>query len=208
MKTLNLLAESSVAGELHDQAGDFQFRSAPPYESGTEMTREQVESLGRKLQLMVSYLVWLRERIPKAGIPIADPLHQSVMKAEIALRDLAVKLHYMSCAGGVGKPTDSDCPSESRSRVFVTYAASARRNVRNAASAQILTRAVRRSRRAGVADIRRHAGWGDPAEVIIETAQQFHVDAIVAGRRGRGRLTGLILGSARVVPDLQSQRRA
>jgi nucleotide-binding universal stress UspA family protein len=68
-------------------------------------------------------------------------------------------------------------------------------DVLDAMSAQILTRAVRRSRRAGVADIRRHAGWGDPAEVIIETAQQFHVDAIVAGRRGRGRLAGLILGS-------------
>jgi len=62
---------------------------------------------------MVSYLVWLRERMPKSGLPIVDPLYQSMMKAEHALRDLAVKLHYMSCAGGVGKPPDTDCPSES-----------------------------------------------------------------------------------------------
>ncbi len=38
-------------------------------------------------------------------------------------------------------------------------------------------------------------GAGDPAEVLIDTAKRKHADAIVAGRRGRGRLAGLLLGS-------------
>ncbi|MGT2467477.1 universal stress protein [Mesorhizobium atlanticum] len=49
--------------------------------------------------------------------------------------------------------------------------------------------------KAGVSVIHTQSGWGDPAEVIIEFAQREKVDAIVAGRRGRGRLTGLLMGS-------------
>jgi nucleotide-binding universal stress UspA family protein len=60
---------------------------------------------------------------------------------------------------------------------------------------QILAHARQRAERAGVSDIRLEAGWGDPAEVIIETARRQQADAIVMGRRGRGRLTGLLLGS-------------
>lgn len=62
-------------------------------------------------------------------------------------------------------------------------------------SDQILAHAEERARRAGVSDVHRHAGWGDPAEVIIETAQRLNADTIVVGRRGRGRLAGLLLGS-------------
>jgi nucleotide-binding universal stress UspA family protein len=64
-----------------------------------------------------------------------------------------------------------------------------------ALSDQVLARAKQRAQRAGISDIRVHAGWGDPAEVIIEAARGLRVDAIVMGRRGRGRLAGLLLGS-------------
>ena len=37
--------------------------------------------------------------------------------------------------------------------------------------------------------------WGDPAEAIINTIVEKKFDAIVVGRRGRGRLSGLLLGS-------------
>lgn len=37
--------------------------------------------------------------------------------------------------------------------------------------------------------------WGDPAEVIIDCIVAEKVDAIVVGRRGHGRLAGLLLGS-------------
>jgi nucleotide-binding universal stress UspA family protein len=36
---------------------------------------------------------------------------------------------------------------------------------------------------------------GDAAEAIIEAAGREKADAIVVGRRGRGRLAGLLLGS-------------
>lgn len=64
-----------------------------------------------------------------------------------------------------------------------------------AISNQILWHAKDLAGRAGVADIRTQSGWGDPAEAIIETARREHADAIVMGRRGRGRLAGLLLGS-------------
>lgn len=62
-------------------------------------------------------------------------------------------------------------------------------------SEQVLMDAEQRARRAGVSEVHCHAGWGDPAEVILETAQRLHADTIVVGRRGRGRLAGLLLGS-------------
>jgi nucleotide-binding universal stress UspA family protein len=65
----------------------------------------------------------------------------------------------------------------------------------DALSDQILVHAEQRARLAGVSDVHRHAGWGDPAEVILETAQRLRADTIVVGRRGRGRLAGLLLGS-------------
>ena len=68
-------------------------------------------------------------------------------------------------------------------------------DVLDALSDKILVQAVNRAHRAGVSDVQRHTGWGDPAEVIIETAQHINADTIVLGRRGRGRLVGLLLGS-------------
>jgi nucleotide-binding universal stress UspA family protein len=36
---------------------------------------------------------------------------------------------------------------------------------------------------------------GDPAEVIMTAAREFAADVIVVGKRGQGRLAGLLLGS-------------
>jgi nucleotide-binding universal stress UspA family protein len=62
-------------------------------------------------------------------------------------------------------------------------------------SDQVLAQTKQRAECAGVSDVKVHAGWGDPAEVIIETARREQADAIVMGRRGRGHLAGLLLGS-------------
>jgi nucleotide-binding universal stress UspA family protein len=62
-------------------------------------------------------------------------------------------------------------------------------------SAQVLAHARERAQRIGVSDIHVHPGWGDAATAIIEAAQRQHADAIIIGRRGRGQLAGLLLGS-------------
>ncbi|RWM00953.1 MAG: universal stress protein [Mesorhizobium sp.] len=62
-------------------------------------------------------------------------------------------------------------------------------------SDRLLRQARTVAERAGVSVVHTQSGWGDPAEVIIEFAQREKVDAIVVGRRGRGRLTGLLMGS-------------
>jgi len=60
---------------------------------------------------------------------------------------------------------------------------------------QILTRAMERARKKGALDIESHFFWGDPAEEILEAARKLNSDVVVVGRRGRGRLSGLLLGS-------------
>jgi nucleotide-binding universal stress UspA family protein len=62
-------------------------------------------------------------------------------------------------------------------------------------SSEILKRAKDRAQRIGVSTVKVQAAWGDAAEAIIEAVLREQVDAIVIGRRGRGRLTGLLLGS-------------
>lgn len=62
-------------------------------------------------------------------------------------------------------------------------------------STRILMDARERARRRGVTNIKVQSGWGDAAEAIIDIAGRQALDAIVLGRRGRGRLTSLLLGS-------------
>ena len=65
----------------------------------------------------------------------------------------------------------------------------------DALSQQILAAAKTRIAHLGVSNLQLRVGWGDPAQSIMEIAVRESTDAIVAGRRGRGRLTGLLLGS-------------
>jgi nucleotide-binding universal stress UspA family protein len=59
----------------------------------------------------------------------------------------------------------------------------------------ILKEASERARRLGALGIEGRACDGDPAEMILDVAGKERIDAIVIGRRGRGRLAGLVLGS-------------
>ena len=58
-----------------------------------------------------------------------------------------------------------------------------------------LSEAEHRARRAGITSPKVNLVWGDPAQEIIDAIQREKVDAIVVGRRGHGRLSGLLLGS-------------
>ena len=63
------------------------------------------------------------------------------------------------------------------------------------AANEILDRARKRALRGGVSAVKLQSGWGDPAEVIIDTVRRENPDLLVVGKRGRGRLSGLLLGS-------------
>ena len=60
---------------------------------------------------------------------------------------------------------------------------------------RILLEAKERAGRAGAHKIAIRSGWGDPAEGIIDAARRERSDMLVLGRRGRGKLAGLLLGS-------------
>ena len=52
-----------------------------------------------------------------------------------------------------------------------------------------------RARRLGAQAVETEVRWGDAAGSSIEAAKDRGVDTIVVGRRGRGRLAGLLVGS-------------
>jgi nucleotide-binding universal stress UspA family protein len=62
-------------------------------------------------------------------------------------------------------------------------------------SNQILRAAKTQAERIGVDNIRLESAWGDPTQSIIDAAARGATDALVVGRRGRGQLAGLLLGS-------------
>jgi nucleotide-binding universal stress UspA family protein len=64
-----------------------------------------------------------------------------------------------------------------------------------ASTNKILEQARKRALRAGVAAVKLQTGWGEPAETILDTVRREKADILVVGRRGRGRLSGLLLGS-------------
>ena len=63
------------------------------------------------------------------------------------------------------------------------------------AANKILKQAQKRAIRIGVAAPKLRCGWGDAAETIIDAVRSEKADILVVGRRGRGRLTALLLGS-------------
>jgi nucleotide-binding universal stress UspA family protein len=58
-----------------------------------------------------------------------------------------------------------------------------------------LREARERAERAGAQRVRTLFGWGDAAEEIIGILEREKPGMAILGRRGRGRLTGLLLGS-------------
>lgn len=60
---------------------------------------------------------------------------------------------------------------------------------------QVLERARKRTQRLRMPSVKLRVEWGDPAEVIIDTARREKADMLVVGRRGRGRLSAMLLGS-------------
>ena len=68
-------------------------------------------------------------------------------------------------------------------------------DILEARSREILLRAKEQAESIGVAQIQTISGLGDAAAFILDVAKREAVDMIVVGKRGRGRLAGLLLGS-------------
>jgi nucleotide-binding universal stress UspA family protein len=62
-------------------------------------------------------------------------------------------------------------------------------------AARILAEAKELAANVGPLKVRTCSGSGEVAEGIIDLARREHTDIIVVGRRGRGQLAGLLLGS-------------
>jgi nucleotide-binding universal stress UspA family protein len=68
-------------------------------------------------------------------------------------------------------------------------------DVLEALTAKVLIDAEARARRLGVSRIALRTGSGDVVQSLIDIAAGNSVEMIVLGRRGRGQLAGLLLGS-------------
>lgn len=68
-------------------------------------------------------------------------------------------------------------------------------DILDARSREILSRAKERAQAVGVERIQTAAGLGDAASFILDVAKREAVDMIVVGKRGRGLMAGLLLGS-------------
>lgn len=62
-------------------------------------------------------------------------------------------------------------------------------------AAQVLTPLWAKARSHGVKDVSGDVLYGEPAHEIARYAKDNDVDLVVMGRRGRGRIDGLVLGS-------------
>jgi len=61
-----------------------------------ELTHDQAEGLGRRLQPMIGYVVRFRERLQRRGFTIDHPLYVKLRTAELGLLDVSIALHYAS----------------------------------------------------------------------------------------------------------------
>ncbi len=59
----------------------------------------------------------------------------------------------------------------------------------------VLSHAKTKAQALNLKNVQLVRGWGDAAETIIDLAREGQIDLLIAGRRGRGRLSGLLLGS-------------
>jgi hypothetical protein len=65
---------------------------------------DQAKRLSKALFPLLNYLLRLKTRMEAVGLLPDDKLFGLVRKAHEDVHALSVEVHYLSCAGGVGKP--------------------------------------------------------------------------------------------------------
>lgn len=66
-----------------------------------DVSPEHARQVADKVRPMLAYVGALRRRLELNGFPPDDPLFVSTQRAFDALQELHVRLHYLSCTGGV-----------------------------------------------------------------------------------------------------------
>lgn len=82
-----------------------------------DQTREQGRALKNKLRPMLRYLARLKRRMTYRGFPPDDPLLIAVGRAENAMHELSVDVHYLSCGDVVGRRHE---PARTKSNVAIS----------------------------------------------------------------------------------------
>ena len=68
-----------------------------------KLTCEQAACINKALYPLANYLIRLRRRMERVGFLPDDPFYRLVAKAQDAVQQLTVDLHYRSCRSGVGR---------------------------------------------------------------------------------------------------------
>ncbi len=103
-------------------------------------------------------------------------------------KDAGAELLIVNVVGGYGLP-------EKVLIAFTNDQSVLLKELLESQSAQTLTAARDRARKAGAGTILLESRRGEVAQTIIEIAQEKKADAIVVGKRGAGRVEGALLGS-------------
>jgi nucleotide-binding universal stress UspA family protein len=128
------------------------------------------------------------------------PVHFTNLLAAIdgsegAWRALDVAIAMTKAAGGAHAVITVGAPLTRREVAEFRRAEGHEADAEEVFAERLLVEARERADRAVGKPVRTLLRWGDPAEAIINTVTEDKFDAIVVGRRGRGRLSGLLLGS-------------
>ncbi len=117
----------------------------------------------------------------------SDGAARAVDYAAHLAKDSGAELLIVNAIGGYGLP-------ESVFRNF-TEQQTWLDELLSSASAATLTNARDRARSIGVGTIQLDSRKGDVAQTLIDMAREKQADLIVIGKRGAGRVAGLLLGS-------------
>jgi nucleotide-binding universal stress UspA family protein len=118
----------------------------------------------------------------------SDGAARAVEYAARLSKAFGAKLLIVNVVGGHGLPDNVFSRLERGQQVWVDEQLTS-------VSAETLTKARALAWSAGAAAIELESRTGDVAQTIIEIAREKEVDGIIIGKRGAGRLAGLLLGS-------------
>jgi hypothetical protein len=80
----------------------------------TQLSKAQLVQLSQLLYRPTNFLNRLERRMSRLGFPPNDPLYVAVVKAQTALHELSMIVHYASCSSGVGRAPRADSGGNGR----------------------------------------------------------------------------------------------